>query len=670
MLEYVWLLPVISLAAGVVIFIGGRWLPVRGASIGIAASVATFAGAIAVFVEVYGGRGVEVGRIWATLGHAKVGAGFMVDPLTAVMLIIVTTVGLAVHVYSVGYMKHEPRFTWYYTVLALFMTAMLSLIIANNYLQMYISWEAMGLCSYLLIGFWYEKKSASDAAMKAFITTRVGDVGFFLGIALLFVAAGTFDFTALKGLVESHTLSAGLLTAVAILLFCGAAGKSAQFPLHVWLPDAMEGPTPVSALIHAATMVAAGVYLVARSFFIFEAAHPAALTVVAIVGTITAVMAATTALAMNDIKKVLAYSTISQLGYMMVALGVGGYVAGVFHLMTHAFFKALLFLGAGSVIHGTGTQNIYEMGGLAKKMKLTYVTFFVASLSIAGIFPLSGFWSKDEILADIFRGGNYVIFGLLVFTAFLTAFYMFRLFFLVFLGQPKNSATHAHESPPVMSLPLVFLAVPAALIGLVGSPFAAGAFARFLEPEAHHAAPNYVLMVVSLGVAVLGITASWLVFQVGLVKEEALKTRFQRLYLILANKFYIDEMYQAVFLGPLVRIGTFLNSFDQGIVDGLVNASAGLIVKTSAGMAWFEKRAVDRLVNNVGKAAVGTSMTAQRFDHSVIDGAVAGMGALPAKVGRKLRSLQTGNMLNYALIIFIAELVALILALVIVFLSR
>ncbi|MFZ3063398.1 MAG: NADH-quinone oxidoreductase subunit L, partial [Actinomycetota bacterium] len=479
MLKYAWVIPIVPLIAFIVILLSGKRINNKGFTVSIGAVALSFLLSILIFIEVANGKSIEINKTWLLLGRMNLGVGTLVDSLAAVMLLVVTSVSLLVQIYSVGYMHGEKRYNWYFAAISLFTAAMLSVVLANNYLQMYMSWEVMGLCSYLLIGFWFEKKSASDAAKKAFIATRIGDVGFFLGIAALIAFAGSTNFTSLSKMIEVGKLGAPILTAVGILLFAGAMGKSAQFPLHVWLPDAMEGPTPGSALIHAATMVAAGIYLVARSAFIFEAAFPSALTVVAVIGTITALMAATIAVTMSDIKKVLAYSTISQLGFMMVALGVGGVTAGIFHLVTHAFFKALLFLGAGSIIHGTGTQNMYEMGGLSKKMKTTMITFLIASLSLAGIFPLSGFWSKDEILAEAFKGGHYLIFGILLFTAFLTAFYMFRLFFLVFFGKPRNDKIRAHESPPVMSYPLIALAVPAALLGLVGSPFLGNAFSSF-----------------------------------------------------------------------------------------------------------------------------------------------------------------------------------------------
>ncbi len=630
MLQYAWIIPLLPFIAFVAILFVGKRTPGKGSYIAIGATSITLALSIIILVQVVGGKTIDIGYTWLIAGKFNLPVGILIDPLTAVMLMVVTGVSLLVQIYSIGYMHGEPRFTWYFAALSLFSASMLSLVLANNYLQMYISWELVGLCSYLLIGFWYEKKSASNAAIKAFITTRIGDVGFVLGIALLFfattqVASGTFEFHELSKLIQSNQLSAWVLTTAALLLFGGAVGKSAQFPLHVWLPDAMEGPTPVSALIHAATMVAAGVYLVARSAFIFEAAFPSALTVVAIIGTITALMAATIALTMSDIKRILAYSTISQLGYMMVALGVGGVSAGIFHLMTHAFFKALLFLGAGSVIHGTGTQNIYEMGGLSKKMKVTMITFLIASLSLAGIFPLSGFWSKDEILAEAFRGGHFLIFGILLFTAFLTAFYMFRLNFLVFFGKERNDKIHAHESPPVMSYPLIALAIPAALLGLVGSPFLGNAFSSFLE-GGRAPSPNYLLMASSSLVALFGIGLAWVIYHRNLIKEETIKVKMSYLYRVLQNKYYFDEIYDRIFVQPVVRFAGSVSRFDSIVID--------------------------RTVDRVGRGTVKGGTEAARFDQRIIDGIVNGIGFFVKKTSQRYRRTFTGYLQRYALIIF------------------
>ena len=571
-----------------------------------------------VLIETIGGKVVNTHAAWLSAGQFSVKVGLLIDPLAAIMLVVVTTVSLLVQVYSIGYMKGEPRIAWYYAALSLFTASMLSLVIANNFLQLYISWELVGLCSYLLIGFWYEKKSASNAAMKAFIITRIGDVGFFLGLAVLFVTAGTTDFSSLREMVAAGSLGAGTLTAVSLLFFAGAAGKSAQFPLHVWLPDAMEGPTPVSALIHAATMVAAGVYLIGRSFFMFEAAYPAAMTTVAVIGTFTALLAAIIAVTMSDIKKVLAYSTISQLGFMMAALGVGGYTAAIFHLTTHAFFKALLFLGAGSVIHGAATQNIYEMGGLMKKMKLTGWTFLIATLSIAGIAPLSGFWSKDEILTEAARSGHWIIFAVLLVTAFLTAFYMFRLYFLVFTGKLKDD--HVHESPSVMTVPLVVLAVPAALLGLLGAPFFGNWFGSFVSPGAHHAGPDYLMMSLSTLAAVAGIGLSWAMYR-DVLPEERLGRPLFYFYTIARRKFFIDEIYEALFLQPTL-------------------SAAG-------SAAWFDAVVLDGAVNRVGPLAVRGGQQMAKFDAVVLRGADRGLVGFFKTLGELSRRTYTGSLTRY-----------------------
>jgi len=400
MLKYAFIIPILpALAFGIIIFFT-RWYEKLSSAISITAILIGLGWSIGILVKLIGDpTPYEAGFTWIALGGVELQIGILIDSLTAIMLVVVCTVSALVQIYSLGYMHGDPRFSRYYSFLSLFTTSMLGLVIANNFAMIFIFWELVGLTSYLLIGFFFEKKSAADAGKKAFITTRIGDLGFIVGILMLVIFAGTLNYGEVFHMAEHGEIPAGILAAIGIFLFCGAIGKSAQFPLHVWLPDAMEGPTPVSALIHAATMVAAGVYLVARSASIFAASETAGF-VVAVIGAITALMAASIGLVQNDIKRVLAYSTVSQLGYMIMAIGLGSMTAGVFHLMTHAFFKALLFLGAGSVIHAAHTQDIREMGGLSNKMKITSVTFIIGSLSLAGIFPLSGFWSKDEIVAS------------------------------------------------------------------------------------------------------------------------------------------------------------------------------------------------------------------------------------------------------------------------------
>ncbi|MFA5159729.1 MAG: NADH-quinone oxidoreductase subunit L, partial [Candidatus Omnitrophota bacterium] len=437
------LVPCLPFLAFVVNILAGRWLKNRAAWLSIIASSVACVIALPVCWAVFQGAHFAHQGTWLMLGTVPLKFGYLMDPLSAILLFMVTIVGTLIQIYAAGYMHGDPRYSRFFAYVSLFMFAMITLVISDNYLLFFMSWEIMGLCSYLLIGFYFEKDSAANASLKAFLTTRIGDVGFLLGFLTLFAAIGTLNFSQMNSLLagahKTHAaLNTGLLAMAALFIFCGTIGKSAQFPLHVWLPDAMEGPTPVSALIHAATMVAAGVFLVARSFTLFMAV-PNILPIVTAIGTITAFMAAFIALTQNDIKRVLAYSTISQLGYMVTALGLSGLGAGTFHLITHAFFKALLFLGAGSVIHGAHVQDIREMGGLFRKMPHTAVTFIIASLALAGIPPLSGFWSKDEILLAAFGSGNFLVFGVLLLTAFMTAFYMFRLIFLTFFGTARNT---------------------------------------------------------------------------------------------------------------------------------------------------------------------------------------------------------------------------------------
>ena len=504
------------------------------------------------------------------------------------MLLVVTGVGFLIHVYSAGYMHGDPGYARFFTYLNLFVFSMVMLVLAGNFLVLYVFWEAVGLCSYLLIGFWYEKKSAADAGKKAFIVNRVGDLGFGLGIMLIWVTFGTLDYGAVFAKADT-TVAAGTYTAIALLLFMGACGKSAQGPLFTWLPDAMEGPTPVSALIHAATMVTAGVYMVARCHKLFEMS-PIALDVVAWVGGLTAVFAATIALAQTDIKRVLAYSTISQLGYMFVGVGVGAYAAGVFHLVTHAFFKALLFLGAGSVIHGLhGEQDLRNMGGLKSKMLTTTITFLIGALGLAGVPPLAGFFSKDEILAATFFDGQRVLFLILLAGAFLTAFYTFRLVFLAFFGAPRMSQEarrHVHESPAVMTLPLTLLAILTVVAGIaLGAPSSHGtAFERFLAPvlphhPADHGATGKVLLLVSIVVAVAGVVLAWLAYGRRPVRAEEIGAPQSGLHRLLLNKYYVDELYDAVFVRPSYRLYLWCaRVFDLGVIDGIVNGVGSTVV--------------------------------------------------------------------------------------------
>jgi NADH-quinone oxidoreductase subunit L len=529
------------------------------------------------------------------------------------MLIVVTTVGACVEIYSVGYMHNDPRFSRFFAYLSLFLFSMLGLVVANNFFMIFIFWELVGLTSYLLIGFWFEKKSAADACKKAFITTRMGDLGFLIGLFLIGIYFGTFNYGGVFDKVQMGIIPAGVLTAAAIFVFCGAVGKSAQWPLHVWLPDAMEGPTPVSALIHAATMVAAGVYLVARSMPLFVGSAEASM-VVAIIGLITSFMAASIGLVQNDIKRVLAYSTVSQLGYMIMALGLYGYdtalghhspgfYAGTFHLYTHAFFKGLLFLGAGSVIHAVHTNDIQEMGGLFGKMKTTAITFMIASASIAGIPPFSGFFSKDEIVATALHHPVFFVGTLAI--AFMTAFYMWRLCFLTFWVKPRDQHRydHAHESPKNMTYPLVFLAVLSICAGWVGVPgwFEGPGFSAFVyHGEAYYPHFSLILGLVATLVAGGGIYLAYLMYYKKSISAEAMAEKFRPLYKLLYNKYYFDEIYQKIIIDPTMAIAGFMWKFDARVVDGAVNGTGWLTIKWSDIKEWFDTWIVDGAVNGCG----------------------------------------------------------------------
>jgi NADH-quinone oxidoreductase subunit L len=521
---------------------------------------------------------------WIAAGSFKVDIGFLVDQLTAVMLLVVSTVGFMVHVYSIGYMKGDGGYYRFFAYLNLFMFSMFMLVLGNNFLMLYVFWEAVGLCSYLLISFWYTKPSAANAGTKAFLVNRVGDFGFGLGIMLIFVTLGTLSYSGVFG--STGLIGDGTMTAICLLLFMGAMGKSAQFPLHVWLPDAMEGPTPVSSLIHAATMVNAGVYMVARSSPLFEHSHTA-MFVVALVGSFTAIFAASIGLVQNDIKKVLAYSTVSQLGYMFTALGVGAWAAGMFHLVAHGFFKGLLFLCSGSVIHAmSGEQDMRHMGGLKDKAKITYWTFVIGALAISGFPGLAGFWSKDSILAGAFHGGYWYFWIVGLIAAFMTAFYMFRLIFMTFHGKPwdEKAFAHAHESPRSMTWPLIFLAVPSALIGLaLGLPPEDGHIDRFLEPvfeAAKSEAPNFGvidagLMSLSALIGLAGIFLAWQFYVKRPELPEKAGARAGVLYRAALNKYWIDEIYFAVIINPVRALGRGLWRWvDTGIIDGFVNGAA------------------------------------------------------------------------------------------------
>ncbi len=514
-------------------------------------------------------------------GGVSIHLGLMVDSLAAVMLVVVTIVSLMVQIYSQGYMDGDPGYHRYFAFMSLFTASMLGLVLADNLLFLFVFWELVGLCSYLLIGFWFHRPLAADAAKKAFIVTRLGDFGFLAAILALYYNTGTFDIAELHGLAIAGTLAGTTLTWAAIGILSGAVGKSAQFPLHVWLPDAMEGPTPVSALIHSATMVSAGVFLVARTYPLF--AHSGeALATVAIIGGFTAIFAATMGLVMTDIKRVLAYSTISQLGYMMLGLGTGGVAIGIFHLFNHAFFKALLFLGAGSVNHATGTFDMRRMGGLRRVMPWTYATFVIASLSIAGIWPLSGFWSKDEILVSSL-GSQPVLFYLAMITVFMTAFYMFRVVFMTFGGEYRGEGK-PHESSSVMVTPMVVLAALAIVSGLwnVG-----GAFGQFMgHGEAHgfregfFGALTQPLPWISLILAGSGVLLAYAMYSAKWLSPERVGSLFKPLYTLFYRKYWFDELYENIIVRNALLKGLFasLQFFDSRGVDGAVNGVAGGVV--------------------------------------------------------------------------------------------
>ncbi len=573
-----WLIPALPfLAFALIGLLLHRW-PKLSAALSIAAIGISLLLSLLVAAEVYRqgpGSFFEISARWLEMPGLKVDMGILIDPLAAVMLIVVTSVALLVQIYSLGYMKGDPGLASYFAYQSIFAGSMLGLVLANNFGQLFVFWELVGMCSYLLIGFWFGRPSARDAAIKAFITNRIGDFGFLLGILFLAIVFGTLNYGELTASIPGYHNLAVLLP-IAILLFFGPVGKSAQFPLHVWLPDAMEGPTPVSALIHAATMVAAGVYLIARAFFIFSQA-PQAMLLIAAVGGLTALLAATIALVQNDIKRILAYSTLSQLGYMVMAMGVGAMTAGMFHLMTHAFFKSLLFLAAGSVIHALdGEQDIWKMGGLARKMPVTTWTFVIGALALAGIPPLAGFWSKDEILLGAYTGGYPGLYLLGSLVAFMTAFYMFRLIFTAFFGH-NRAGHHAHESSPVMTGPLVILAFLSIAAGLVGSPLMGNVFGRFITAPgvAHHPISPAIMTMSSL-LALAGIGLAWLIYHKQVLRAEDLKRHWAALYDLVYHKFYVDEFY-AWLRAVLVDAGArAMEWIDLRIINGAVNGLAFL----------------------------------------------------------------------------------------------
>jgi NADH-quinone oxidoreductase subunit L len=567
----------------------------------------------ALFFVLRGDGPIDFAVNWIDLGEGgSFQMGVYIDGLAAMMLVVVCFVSLMIQLYSGAFMQGDKRFAWYYAVLNLFTASMLGLVLAPNFIELYVFWELVGLCSYLLIGHWFEKPSAAKAATKAFVVTRIGDAALFVGIIMFWRATGTTSFEGITQAAQAGFIGGSLFTVAVVLVFIGAIGKSAQFPLHVWLPDAMEGPTPVSALIHAATMVAAGVYLVARTYDIFVQSETAML-VVAYIGGFTALMAATMALTKKDIKRVIAYSTVSQLGYMMLALGIGSFTAGMFHLYNHAFFKALLFLGAGSIITAMNSYNIFEMGGLRRRMPITFWTMVAAGLSLAGIFPFSGFWSKEAIIGSAFEEHFYVLYAMALLTVFLTAFYIFRAIFVAFMGEPQTEgAREAVESPGIMTGPMVILAFLAVVSGLVGTPLrdffgelvAPSTFAAEvlgLEPHPF----SYLLAAISVAVGVGGIALAYALYVPKPERATALSGRFSGLYAFLDNGWYFDALYGALFMRPAMAVGRFVREFDQ--------------------------RALGRFVTGVGRGASG--------------------------IGERLRPLQSGGAQNYALFILVSVLI-------------
>jgi NADH-quinone oxidoreductase subunit L len=586
LISLVWLIPAFPLAAFLINgLFGRRWL---GQMTGLIATVAVGLSAllsIGVFLEVLGGQKHTVVSLyrWIGVGDFSVNVSALIDPLSSVMLLVVTVVSFLIFVYSNGYMEHDAGFYRFFTWLSLFVFAMLILVMADNYLLMFVGWEGVGLCSYLLIGFWFERPEPYYAAKKAFVMNRIGDWGYTIGIITIFLVFGSMNFVDVFKRLEESAPAQGVLTLICIALFFGATGKSAQLPLYSWLPDAMEGPTPVSALIHAATMVTSGVYLVARSMPLFEVAGPS-LQVVGVVGAITAIFAATIALVQFDIKRVMAYSTVSQLGYMFLALGVGAPVAAIFHLATHAFFKALLFLGSGSVIHGLGgEQDMRKMGGLRRKMPVTFWTMLIAGGALAALPPLAGFWSKDEILGAAFTNGHLVLYAVGIITAVLTAFYVTRALWMTFYGEPRDHHLydHAHESPRVMTLPLVALAAGSAALGIViGFPPEQGFIHSFLAPvvEAAGVAEHVPELATILALAVVSVVAGVIGIAIGVsmyVRHRpdpaALTRAAGPVYRVLVNKYYVDELYDHRFVEAARAFAGASWAFDIHIIDGLAN---------------------------------------------------------------------------------------------------
>jgi NADH-quinone oxidoreductase subunit L len=639
--ELMWLVPLLPFLSFFGILFFGKKLPDKGHTMGIVAVGVGLLLSLAGFAELAAGAD-EVEKSWTWFefgGGLRLEFGMNYDFLTAVMFVVVTSVSLLVHIYSTGYMHDDKRYTWFFAALSLFTSSMLFLVIANNLLQMLVGWEGVGICSYFLIGHYWENKEFSSAAIKAFITTRIGDVGFLFGIFAMFILGGTFNIPELNHLAEEGEIGGTGLTIAALLLFCGAVGKSAQFPLHVWLPDAMAGPTPVSALIHAATMVVAGIYLVGRMFIVFESAG-AALDVVALIACITMLIAALLAIVQDDIKKVLAYSTVSQLAYMMAALGVGAYTAAIFHLFTHAFFKALLFLGAGSVIHAVHSNNMSDMGGLKRYMPHTFRTFIIGSLGLAGVFPLAGFFSKDEIIGSALRAANeetqitaWIVLITAGVTAFLTALYMTRAVVKTFWGDYRGHG-HPHESPGSMVTPLWILALATMTVGFLGFPVI-GPFSDWITVPGHEVHGfetlyNVVLPVLSLLVAGAAVWLGVQLFYKERFKIDILRGPFAWVYRFIENKYYLDDLY----LGGIVR----------PVQYPLAHAAY-----------WSNQHILDGIVNGSAKGTLVTARhTYETVDQDIVDFAVNGAAGLTGWSGGILRYIQSGNIQRYAAVLLAA----------------
>lgn len=618
MIDLIYLVPLLPLIGFFIVGLFGKKLKSESLVGGIASAAVggAFVVAVSIFVSMLGHGPEERSHIvrlftWMQAGNFSIDISYQVDQLSILYTLIITGIGTLIHIYSIGYMHGDKGFPRFFAYLNLFIFMMLNLVLASNFLLTFLGWEGVGLCSYLLIGFWHDRKFegsnivwTGDAAKKAFIVNRIGDFGVLVAMFLIYSNFHTLNYAEVNSQAAAgFPIGSGLITAITLLLFLGCTGKSAQIPLGIWLPDAMAGPTPVSALIHAATMVTAGIFLIARNATMF-ALSPTTMAVVTGIGITTALTAALVGLVQNDIKKVLAYSTVSQLGFMFVALGVGAFTAGVFHVMTHAFFKALLFLGSGSVIHGMHEeQDIQRMGGLKKYMPTTYITFLIGTIAIAGIIPFAGFFSKDEILWNAFLHGSPILWGVGVLAAFCTAFYMFRLLYLTFHGKERfdHHHVHPHESPKTMTFPLIVLAFLSIVGGWLGLPYAItwGKIPNLLEhwlepifapameilhrPEVHEVhAIEYVLMGASLGIAFMGIMLARKFYKTESDKPQEMATRFSGMYKVLWNKWFIDEIYQGLFVNTFYTLsnGFLWKIFDVKIVDGIVNGSARVVAES------------------------------------------------------------------------------------------